>query len=166
MRQHQIADFTKGFTRLELIAALVMTTLLATVTISVIQTMAIRDQVRHALEDAQVIRDAVESHILELGAPPEDRAAAGLEPDSGKTVSEFLHGARVVHGRIDLVFGNRSHQRIAMSRLTLTPYLAADGSLGWRCGDGPAPAGERIGPPLAEPGSDIPGYYLPEQCKP
>jgi len=149
-----------------LLVALVITTLLATVTISVVQTMAIRDQVRHALGDATATQDAVAKHILELGAPPDDRAAAGLEPDSGETVSEFLHAARVDHGRIDLVFGNHSHQRIAMSRLSLTPYLAVDGKLSWRCGDGPVPAGVMVSPPTADPGSDIPGYYLPEHCKP
>lgn len=155
-----------GFTRLELLAALVITTLLATVTISVMQTMAIRDQVRQALEDAQPVQRAVARHILELRVAPEDGAAAGLEPDSAETVSEFLHAARVVHGRIDLIFGNHAHQRIAMSRLTLAPYLDGDGGLSWRCGDGPEPTGRPVGAPGGQSGSDIPAYYLPEQCRP
>jgi len=157
---------TNGFTRLELLAALVITTLLATVTISVVQTMAIRDQVRRALEDAQPVQQSVARHILELGVAPEDRAAAGLEPESAETVSEFLHAARVVHGRIDLIFGNHAHQRIAMSRLTLTPYLDGDGGLSWRCGDGPEPPGRPVGAPAGQPGSDIPAYYLPGPCQP
>jgi Tfp pilus assembly major pilin PilA len=155
-----------GFTRPELLAALLLTVLLASIAIALIQTLTIREQVQQALDDSLTIRHAVARHILELGEAPEDEAAAGLEPQAGETVSEFLQGVRVSRGRIVLVFGKRAHQRIAMSQLVLTPYLDEAGLLEWRCGNGPEPGGNPLSGDPGQVDGGVPAYYLPAKCRP
>ena len=156
----------KGFTRPELLGALLLTALLASIAIALMQTLAIREQVQQALDDSLPIQHAVARHILELGDVPEDEADAGLDPRTGETVSKFLQGARVSRGRIVLVFGKQAHQRIAMSQLALTPYLDEEGRLGWRCGNGAEPGGKPVVAEADSPDSGIPLYYLPAKCRP
>ena len=160
------ANPSRGFTRPELLGALVVTVLLASIAIALLQTLEIREQIQQALDDTLPIQHAVARHILELGDAPEDEADAGLDPRTGETVSKFLQGARVSRGRIVLVFGKQAHQRIAMSQLTLTPYLDEDGRLGWRCGNGAEPGGKPVVADADSPGSGIPLYYLPAKCRP
>ena len=155
-----------GFTRPELLGALVVTVLLASITIALLQTLKIREQIQQALDDTLPIRHAVARHILDLGDMPIDETAAGLDPGVGESTSEYLQNARVSHGRIQMIFGNHAHQRIAMSRLTLEPYLDEAGGLTWRCGNGPEPAGKAVAPGTGDGASTIPEYYLPSKCRP
>ncbi len=155
-----------GFTQPELLGALLVTALLASIAIALMQTLAIREQIQQALDDSLPIQHAVAKHILDLGDAPEDEADAGLDPRTGETVSKFLQGARVSRGRIVLVFGKQAHQRIAMSQLTLTPYLDQGGRLGWRCGNGAEPVGKPVVADVDDPNSGIPLYYLPAKCRP
>ena len=155
-----------GFTRPELLGALLVTALLASIAIALLQTLEIREQIQQALDDTLPVRHAVARHILDLGDVPVDETAAGLDPGAGESISEFLQNARISHGRIQMIFGNHAHQRIAMSRLDLEPYLDETGSLAWRCGNGPEPAGKPVAPGKHEDTSSIPEYYLPAKCRP
>lgn len=160
------AKAARGFTRPELLGALVVTVLLASIAIALLQTLEIREQIQQALDDTLPIRHAVARHILDLGDVPVDETAAGLDPGAGEATSEFLQNARISNGRIQMIFGNHAHQRIAMSRLDLEPYLDEEGSLAWRCGNGPEPAGKPVAPGVGEGASGIPEYYLPAKCRP
>ncbi len=160
------ANDSRGFTRPELLGALVVTALLASISIAMLQTLKIREQIQQALDDTLPIRHAVARHILDLGDVPVDETAAGLDPGAGEATSEFLQNARVSNGRIQMIFGNHAHQRIALSRLDLEPYLDEAGNLDWRCGNGPEPAGKPLAPGARESASSIPEYYLPAKCRP
>ncbi len=160
------ASASRGFTRPELLGALVVAVLLASIAIALLQTLEIREQIQRALDDTLPVRHAVARHILDLGDVPVDETAAGLDPGAGESTSEFLQNARVSNGRIQMIFGNHAHQRIALSRLDLEPYLDEAGNLDWRCGNGPEPAGKPLAPGARESASSIPEYYLPAKCRP
>jgi Tfp pilus assembly major pilin PilA len=159
-----------GFTAIELVLAIFVLLALATITVYAYQTYSVRDQVGDALRAIAPVQRQIEHRYQQDRMLPIDRVAAGLSADPADTVIEEVASIEVVRGRIVLVFGREALERIVMDRLSLTPFAMENGSLVWRCGDGPVPDGAR---PLAEPQKDseavdlatIPDRYLPVQCR-
>jgi hypothetical protein len=159
-----------GVTVIELVLAVAMLVALAAFTVYAYQTYSIRDQVHDALRAVRPVQALIEERLKADGRLPVDRIATGLGPDSADTGIEEVARLEIVHGRIDLVFGREALERIVMDRLSLTPYLALDGSIAWRCGEGPVPADTvplDAGLPGAEPVdlATIPDRYLPPDCR-
>jgi type IV pilus assembly protein PilA len=67
-----------------------------------------------------------------------------------------------VNGRIDITFGNRAHPDIAAQTLSLTPYLANDNAIVWRCGNASPPPGTELVEHLAP---SVDSRYLPSSCR-
>ena len=159
-----------GFSAIELVLAIFVLFALATITVYAYQTYSVRDQVGDALRAVAPVQRQIEHRFKQDQMLPVDRVAAGLSGDPADTVIEEVARVEVDRGRIVLVFGREALERIVMDRLSLTPYLAQNGSFVWRCGDGPVPVGShRLGEPdqMTETVdlATIPDRYLPSRCR-
>jgi type IV pilus assembly protein PilA len=107
----------------------------------------------------------------ETGVPPLDRAAAGLTANPTDTQGKYVSQIDIFEGRVDVTFGKDVHQDIFGDTLSLTPYtsVGGGGSVIWRCGAAPAPAGatELAGGGVAavhlQP--TVNSRYLPSTCR-
>ena len=94
--------------------------------------------------------------------PPDEEAALAIAPSS--------HPGRYWHeledGRVDVTFGGaRAHQDIIGKSLSLTPYETASGTISWRCGAAPAPAGNLIVGGDDHQAPTVDTRYLPAVCR-
>ena len=140
--------------------------ILAAIAIPAYQDYTIRAQVTEGLNLAAAAKAAVAEDFLNEGAPPTNRSDAGLEGPPAFTSGRYTAGIDVTNGAITILFGNEANAAISGGTLTITPYVAGDGSVAWRCGNAEAPLGARpMGnatthePPTIEP------KYLPSACR-
>ena len=97
---------------------------------------------------------------------------AGLTPNPGDTVGNYVSGVAIADGRVDIIFGNRANAVIAGLTLSLTPYESADLSVLWRCGNSVAPAGLSTmgtaggGVAAVYQATTVDNRYLPSSCRP
>ena len=87
------------------------------------------------------LRDSIIDAYTLTGQPAADRAAAGMTPAPTDTQGKFVGQVNVVNGRVDIQFGNDAHQDIFGETVSVTPYMMNGGTIVWRCGSAPAPAG-------------------------
>ena len=163
-------SFRNGFTLIELMIVVAIMGILASLAISTYQTYTIRTQVSEAISMAAGAKTPVIDAFNQSGRPPADRAEAGMTPDPEDTRGKFVESVNVVNGRVDVKFGNESHQLIFGKTLSLTPYMSGSGSFLWRCGAAAAPGDATV---LSGGGvesehllPDVETRYLPKSCKP
>src|ERR1700752_4029101 len=92
-----------GFTRIEAVIVVAATALVGVLAATALRTYFVRAEIVESIAFARYARDEVTRAFRRTGAPPADRADAGLAnggPDSGRRYAAATGGS---NGRIDLV---------------------------------------------------------------
>jgi len=139
----------------------------------------IRAQVLEAFDVVATLQDAVEAAGAALGSPsqpvaPSNRTEAGLTAVGTDTVGLYFHSVDIWNGTITVTYGNEANSVIAYETLSWTPYESVDGTIVWRCGAAPFPAGTQLMGTSAfsttavyvAPSSGMLSKYLPHHCRP
>ena len=153
----------RGFTLMEVLVAVAIVAILATLAIPGLQNGIVRDQIVSAVPLADLAKKAVASSWSATQTLPADNAAAGL-PAADKIVNNHISAVAVEEGAIQITFGNSAHASIAGKRLTLRPAVVEDAPVvpvAWVCGFAAPPNKMSV---KGENRTDIPVGLLPFNC--
>ncbi|VAW54666.1 hypothetical protein MNBD_GAMMA06-536 [hydrothermal vent metagenome] len=161
--RNEPASTHHGFTLIELMIAVAIVAILATIAIPSTLHQRQRSEIAEALRLAQSVRDNVTNYYNQNLSFPDDNSEAGVpEP-------EFLIGNKVAkieveNGTIHITLGNKVNKSLQDKIVTLRPAVVTDSPsspLSWLCGyEQPVPGMEAVG----EDKTDVPISTVPASC--
>jgi len=153
-----------GFSMMEVLVALAIMAILATLAIPSFQNSIVRDQIVTAAPLANLAKKPVEGMWAAAQAFPSDNAAASL-PAADKIVNNHISAVAVQDGAIHITFGNNAHGALKGKILTFRPAVVEDTPVvpvAWVCAFAAAPDKMTV---KGENRTDIPVAMLPFNCK-
>ena len=167
-RGHRMMRHNSGFTLIELMIVVAIIGILASLAISAYQTYTVRAQISEGINLAASVKVHIVDSFSNDGSPPIGRVEAGLSATATDSSGSYVTQVDIVNGRVDVTFGNEAHADIQGDTLSLTPYLTAGNTVGWRCGSAAAPPGQLLtggGVTAAHQDPTIDERYLPSTCR-
>jgi len=156
--------YREGFSMIEIMVAIAIVAILATLAIPSFQGSVVRDQIVSAMPLADIAKKPVALSWAVHQTLPADNAAAGL-PAPGKIVNNYISAVAVEDGAIQITFGNNVNSGIAGKILTLRPAVVDDTPVvpvAWVCGHAAVPGNMTA---KGENRTTIPSGYLPVNCR-
>ncbi len=161
----------KGFTLIELMIVVAIIGILAAIAIPAYQDYTIRAQVSEGMNLAAAAKAAVAESFLNRGVGPATRLAAGMSPTKTDTGGKYVTSVDVAGGVIQIQYGGAEvNANIANQTLFMVPWVTADNSIAWQCGNAVQPiAATALMPGAAAGGGTLAGpnfvKYLPSACR-
>jgi len=131
----------RGFSSLELLAVLAVTTVVLALAASAYRTHTVREQIASSIAFAAAIETRIVEAAGRLGEPPASAAEAGLAAAQIRGYGPYVDSLSIVDGRIELKFGASADPSIRGRTLSLTPFETADREIVWLCGNRLPPPG-------------------------
>ncbi|MFO1323962.1 MAG: pilin [Burkholderiales bacterium] len=149
---------------MEIVVALAIVAILATLAVPSMVGSIVRDQIVKAVPLADVAKRPIEAMWQSVQAFPENNAAAGLPP-AHKIVGNYVSAVAIENGVIQITFGNSAHSTIAGKVLSLRPAVVDDAPvvpIAWVCAFAPVPKEMSVKGVNA---TTVPNNLLPFNCK-
>lgn len=148
--------------------------LLAAIAIPAYQDFTARAQVTEGLVLANDLKSQVALLAETESRWPADAADAGV--DTGIQIAldsaRYVDSLAIAKGTITITYGREAESRLRRKRLSLRPYVSADGEVKWLCGRAAEPPDASFG--FDEPGNgsasergttSVPDKLLPASCR-
>ena len=153
-----------GFTLIELMVAVAVVAILATLALPSIQGPFVRQQVVDSAQLINVAKGAVSTKWSATEKLPLDNAEAGL-PAADKLVGNYVSAVTVEGGAVHVLFGNQANGAIKGKTLSFRPAVV-DGApmvpIAWVCG--PAATPDKMSAKGVDR-TDVPAKFLPINCR-
>jgi type IV pilus assembly protein PilA len=155
---------TRGFTLIELMVAVAVLAILATLALPSMQGPLVRQQVVDSSALINVAKTAVANHWSATQKLPADNAEAGLPPPD-KMVGNYVSSLTVADGALHVVFGNQANGVLKGHTLSFRPAVvngAAMVPIAWVCANAATP--DKMSAKGVDR-TDVEAKYLPINCR-
>lgn len=153
-----------GFSLMEILIALAIVGVLATLALPGLYDGLVRDQVIESSPLIDTARKKVAAYWAGSGTMPRNNLDAGLPPPD-KLVGNYVRSIVVRDGVIDVEFGNKASGALAGKILTFRPAVVEDTPMvpvAWVCAGSAPPGGMSV---RGEDRTNVPSPVLPVNCR-
>jgi type IV pilus assembly protein PilA len=133
--------------------------ILAAIAIPAYQDYTIRAQISEGLNLSSGAKAAVAEYFAAHNAWPENAAAAGVTPASGK----YVQSVDIENGSVVIIYGAAANTQITGKTLILLPGRTAKGDVVWACANVQPDGVVEFAP--GRYGTDLVLKYLPQRCR-